>query len=82
MLFAKDALNWTPPSRRIFGVRPDQNGNYLFADVPPGEYLIATIDGVDAGEWFNPALLGRLAPGAMPLAVRRGDALEIALETR
>jgi protocatechuate 3,4-dioxygenase beta subunit len=82
VLFARDPQLWTPPSRRIFGVRPDQAGRYVFSDVPAGEYLIAAIDGTQDGEWFDPQLLARLAPGATPVTVRRGDALEIGLETR
>jgi hypothetical protein len=82
ILFAKDSQTWTPPSRRIFGVRPDQTGRYLFADVPAGDYLITTLADIEAGEWFNPALLARLASAAAPVTVRRGDALEISLESR
>jgi hypothetical protein len=82
VLFAKDAGSWTPPSRRIFGVRPDQNGRYLFPDVPAGDYLVTTLAGVEAGEWFDPAVLAKLAAAASSVTVRRGDKLEIDLETR
>jgi hypothetical protein len=82
VLFARDSRAWTPPSRRIFGVRPDQNGRYVFPDVPAGDYLIAMLGDVDAGEWFNPDLLARVAPAASPVSVGRGDKLEIDLETR
>jgi hypothetical protein len=82
VLFAKEPQAWTPPSRRIFGVRPDQNGRYLFPDVPAGDYLVTTVASVEAGEWFNPSVLTKLAPAASPVSVRRGDKLEIDLETR
>jgi hypothetical protein len=82
VLFAKDAGSWAPPSRRIFGVRPDQNGSYLFPDVPAGDYLVTTLAGIEAGEWFDPAVLAKLVPAASPVTVRRGDQLEIDLETR
>jgi len=82
VLFAKEPQAWIPPSRRIFGVRPDQNGRYVFSDVPAGDYLVTTLAGVEAGEWFNPAVLAKLAPTASPVTVRRGDQLEIDLETR
>jgi hypothetical protein len=82
VLFASDAQLRTPPSRRIFGIRPDQNGRYAFPDVPAGDYLITAVADIEQGEWFNPAVLARLAPGAAPVSVRRGDALEIILETR
>jgi protocatechuate 3,4-dioxygenase beta subunit len=82
VLFASDAQLRTPPSRRIFGIRPDQNGRYAFPDVPAGDYLITAVADIEPGEWFNPAVLARLAPGAAPVSVRRGDALEIIVETR
>ena len=82
VLFARNPGSWTPPSRRIFGVRPDQNGRYLFPDVPAGDYLVTTLAGVEAGEWFDPAVLAKLAAAASSVTVRRGDKLEIDLETR
>jgi len=82
VLFPKDPKAWTPPSRRVFGLRPDQTGRYVFPDVPAGDYLIAGLAGVDAGDWFDPAVLARLAGNASPVTVRRGDNLEIDLETR
>jgi hypothetical protein len=82
VLFAKEPPAWTPPSRRIFGLKPDQNGRYLFPDVPAGDYLITTLTDVESGGWFDPALLARLVSSASPVTVRRGDKLEIDLETR
>jgi protocatechuate 3,4-dioxygenase beta subunit len=82
VLFSKEPAAWTPPSRRIFGVRPDQNGRYLFPDVPAGDYLVTTLGGVEAGEWFDPSVLAKLAPAASPVTVRRGDKLEVDLEIR
>jgi hypothetical protein len=82
VLFPRDPQARTPPLRRVFGLRPDQNGRYAFPDVPAGDYLITGVSGIDAGDWFDPELLARLAATAAPVTVRRGDALEIDLETR
>lgn len=82
ILFARDPRAWAPPSRRIFGVRPDQNGRYVFPDVPAGDYLITAVADIEPGDWFNPDVLARLAPTAAPVRIRRADALEIDLETR
>jgi hypothetical protein len=73
VLFAQEPPAWTPPSRRIFGVRPDQNGRYVFPDVPAGDYLITTLADAEPGEWFNPDVLAQLAPGALPVTIRRGE---------
>jgi hypothetical protein len=76
VLFAREPAAWTPPSRRVFGVRPDQNGRYAFPDVPPGDYLLTTLSDIEPGEWFNPELLGRLVATAARLTIRADDALE------
>jgi hypothetical protein len=82
VLFPAEPSARTPPSRRIFSVRPDQNGRYLLPDVPAGDYLITAIADIEPGDWFNPDVLARLVPTAAPVRIRRGDTLEIDLETR
>ena len=82
VLFPAEPGGRTPPSRRIFSVRPDQNGRYSLPDVPAGDYLITAVADIDPGDWFNPDVLARLAPTAAPVRIRRGDTLEIDLETR
>lgn len=82
VLFPAEPGARTPPSRRIFAVRPDQNGRYALPDVPAGDYLITAVADIEPGDWFNPDVLERLAPAAAPVRIRRGDQLEIDLETR
>jgi protocatechuate 3,4-dioxygenase beta subunit len=82
VLFPAEPGSRTPPSRRIFAVRPDQNGRYSLPDVPSGDYLITATADIEPGDWFNPDTLARLAPTAAPVRIRRGDTLEIDLETR
>ena len=82
VLFPAQPAARTPPSRRIFAVRPDQNGRYSVPDVPAGDYLITAVADIEPGDWFNPDVLARLAPTAAPVRIRRGDQLEIDLETR
>ena len=82
VLFPAEPGARTPPSRRIFSVRPDQNGRYSLPDVPAGDYLITAVADIEPADWFNPDVLARLAPTAAPVRIRRGDTLEIDLETR
>ena len=82
VLFPAEPGARMPPSRRIFAVRPDQTGRYSLPDIPAGDYLITAIADIDPGDWFNPDVLARLAPTAAPVSIRRGDTLEIDLETR
>ena len=62
-----------PQSRRIQAVRPGTDGAYLIPNLPPGTYLLAAVDDVEPGEWFDPAFLQRLAPSAIRLAIADGE---------
>jgi hypothetical protein len=69
VLFPADQSLWTPKSRRIRGVTPSAEGTFAFRDLVAGAYLIVFTDAVEPGEWFDPAFLQRIAPGAMRLTV-------------
>jgi hypothetical protein len=73
VLFPIDQSLWMPQSRRIQGVRPSADGAYVINSLPPGDYLLATIEDVEPGEWFDPAFLQRLAPAGMRIAIGDGE---------
>lgn len=73
ILFPVDQALWQPLSRRIRGLRPSADGAFAFRGLPPGDYLLAAIDDVEPGEWFDPAFLQRLLPTAMKLAIAEGE---------
>ena len=73
VLFAEDRGFWTPQSRRIFAIRPSADGAFTFTGLVPGSYLLAAIDDVEPGEWFDPALLQRLVPAALRIAITEGE---------
>jgi uncharacterized protein (DUF2141 family) len=73
VVFAADQVLWAPQSRRIQAVRPGADGAYLIANLPAGIYLLAAVDDVEPGEWFDPAFLQRLAPSAIRLAIADGE---------
>jgi hypothetical protein len=73
ILFSADQAHWLPRARRIQGVRPSADGAFTFRGLPAGEYYLAAIDDVEPGEWFDPAFLQRLLPGAMKLAIADGE---------
>jgi len=73
ILFAEDRGLWTPQSRRIFAARPSADGAFTFTGLVPGNYLLSAIDDVEPGEWFDPALLQRLVPAALKIAVAEGE---------
>ena len=73
ILFAEDRGFWTPQSRRIFAGRPSADGAFAFTGLVPGTYLLSAIDDVEPGEWFDPALLQRLVPAALKIAIAEGE---------
>jgi len=73
ILFSADQSHWLPRARRIQGVRPSVDGAFVFRGLPAGEYHLAAIDDVEPGEWFDPAFLQRLLPGALKLTIAAGE---------
>src|SRR4030095_8720740 len=73
ILFTTDRAHWAPPSRRTLMARTSNDGSFIFRNVAPGEYYLAAVDDVEQGEWFAPALLQRLAPGAMRVTMAEGE---------
>jgi len=73
ILFSSDRAHWLPRARRIQAMRPSADGAFTFRGLPPGDYHLAAIDDVEAGEWFDPAFLQRLLPNAMLLTLAEGE---------
>ena len=73
VLFPAETSLWVPQSRRIQGVRPAADGGYLVRNLPAGTYLVAAVDDVEPGEWFDPSFLQRLAPAALRSTIADGE---------
>jgi hypothetical protein len=73
LAFPADSALWTPWSRHIATVRPDQNGRYQFTTLPPGDYLMALIDPEQPGEWFDPRFLEAQRADAGRVTLADGD---------
>ncbi len=73
VVFPEDPRLWTPQTRRIQGVPPSADGAYAIRNLPAGTYLIAPVDDVEPGEWFDPAFLQRLAPAAIRVTIADGE---------
>jgi hypothetical protein len=80
ILFPQHREAWAPPSQKIFAAQPDQTGRFIFANVPPGEYRIATVTDVEPNQWFDPALLATLVDRSRPLVVGPTSTEDISLE--
>jgi len=81
VVFAADDRYWTPRSRRIKTVRPDNNGRFNFSGLPAGEYVLTV------GE---PNLFGRpvssmlriLRSGSIVTTLRDGEKKTLDLQVR
>jgi protocatechuate 3,4-dioxygenase beta subunit len=73
LAFPADPALWRPLARQIMTTRPDQNGRFQLRGLPPGEYFVAAVDPAEQGEWFEPAFLDDLRPGAVRLVLGEGD---------
>ena len=62
-----------PQSRRIFALRPDNEGKYRAPNLPAGEYLLSAVTDVAQNEWFDPAYLTQLKPVSIRLTIAEGD---------
>jgi hypothetical protein len=71
--FSTDPQHWRPQSRRIVTARTDQSGAFRLRNIPPGDYLVIAVDDVEQGEWFDPAYLEKVRPGAAKVSVSEGE---------
>ena len=72
--FPPNDERWQPASRFIRASRPDQNGSYQITGLPAGDYLLAAVDVVEQGEWYDPRFLDPLRAGAVRLRLGAGEA--------
>jgi carboxypeptidase family protein len=80
--FSTDRSAWFFNSRRVAAVRPGRDGQFSIRNLPPGEYrVIAALD-LDPGEWFDPAVLERLWPGATAVTIRATEKQTVDLTPR
>lgn len=72
LLFPADSERWAEESRLVRPARPDATGTFEFADVVPGEYLVAAVDYVRTGDWADPAYLEALREKATRVLIEDG----------
>jgi hypothetical protein len=69
VVFTTDRAGWFYNSRRIAGVRAGRDGGYSIRNLPPGEYRVLATRDLEQGEWFDPGVLERLLPVAVPVTI-------------
>ena len=73
LVFSSDRSHWTPGSRRIRMTRPATDGTFSTRGVPPGEYFLAALTDLEAGEWNDPSLLEELMRSSAKITLREGE---------
>jgi protocatechuate 3,4-dioxygenase beta subunit len=66
-------------SRFIRSARPDQEGKFRVATLPPGEYCVVALQGLEDGQAGDPDLLAALDDTAQRITVKDGETRTIAL---
>jgi hypothetical protein len=84
LVFPVDSRLWTDVGmnpRRLRSVRPGVGGDFVFSDLPPGEYFIAAIPDEEADEWRHPSRLELISRRAARVTLVQGDAKVVQLTT-
>ena len=71
--FSSDQQFWRAQSRHIATSRTDAAGAFRLRGLPPGDYFVVAVDGVEQGEWFDPAYLEQARAGATRITLREGE---------
>lgn len=69
VVFSADRAAWFHGSRRIAGITTGSDGRYTIRNLPPGDYRIAVASDLEPFDWFDPAVLERLMPGATRVTI-------------
>ena len=77
--FPADDRHWQPQSRYVKAARPDQNASYQIEGLPRGNYLLAAVDVVQEGEWFDPSFLRQLRDEAVRVWLNEVTSTELDL---
>jgi len=82
VIFPEDTSRWREDSRTVRAARPDQHGQFSIKGLPAGNYLIAAVDFVRDGEWYEPEFLAGLRSRAERLLLADAESKRIDLAFR
>ena len=63
-------------------MQPSPDGRYTIRGLPPGDYLIAAVDAVEAGQQFDPGFLAQIEADAVSAKVTAGTSTTVELRIR
>ncbi len=73
IIFPSDPSFWTPGARRIQSTRPGTDGRFIFRNLPPGEYRVATVLDPEPGSWTDPGYLRELEAVSLRVTLTPGE---------
>jgi hypothetical protein len=73
VVFPEETSRWREDSRTVRAARPDQRGEFSIKGLPAGKYLIAAVDYVQDGQWYDPEFLADLRPRAQSLSLGEAE---------
>ena len=81
VVFPQDDQKWTLPQNRwMASARPDQEGQFRFSNLPPGQYYAIAVEYVAQGEWQDPEWLARAAKTATKFTLDEGASRTLELK--
>ncbi|HEY2433449.1 MAG TPA: carboxypeptidase-like regulatory domain-containing protein [Vicinamibacterales bacterium] len=81
VVFPVDEQKWALPQNRwTASTRPNQDGEFKLASLPPGEYYAAAVEYVAQGDWQDPEWLARAAKTATRFALDEGASKTLELK--
>ena len=76
VIAAADDRFWTPGSRRIAFTRTRADGQYVFRNLPPGDYMVAVVTDLEFGMQYDVEFLKTLAAaGSTRVTLAEGEKL-------
>ena len=77
--FPADHALWRPGSRHIKTGRPNQQGIFTIDSLPPGDYLAAAVQVLEAGQAYDPDFLEAISPAATRVSIAQGQTRQLKL---
>jgi protocatechuate 3,4-dioxygenase beta subunit len=82
VIFSADRTFWFVNSRRVVGITTDARGRYTVRNLPPGDYRAVVAPDLEQWEWYDPDMLQRLLPAAVPFTIAGVEAKTLDLVVR
>jgi hypothetical protein len=73
ILFSTNQTQWYPQSGRVRMTRAATDGGYTIPTVPPGEYFLAVVGDIEAGQSSDPAYLQGLTASSTKITIAEGE---------